>query len=187
MRHYLLLVVLAFSLAGCRSTQSAGSEPDWKVRLDERDRTPRIIVQVCTPVATQGFGVGMISRWSIGGGTETKTGVTTVGQAIYETYADFPEDTVAVTAKPSRTSALAHVFIPPREIVTSNWSNWHPPTIETDDEYFALKLFHGKLSKKLPISRDAPKIRYILMSFNDYLERVKQRRLGQFSEIVPPC
>lgn len=180
-------VVFAIGLTGCTTNQYATSNQDWKARLEERHRTPQIIVQLCTPVATPGFGVGMIRRWSIGGGTEKKTGVTTNDQAIYETYADFPEETVAITTKPSRTSALSQVFFPPKNIVTSNWSDWFPPAFESDDPYMELKLFHGKPFNKLPLSKDSPKIRYILMSFNDYLERVKQRRLGQFSETAPPC
>jgi hypothetical protein len=187
MRSQLLLIAAIGSLSGCSSNRPAAGGSDWKERIEVNNRTPRIIVQVCTPVSAPGLGIGMITRSRVGGGSETKTWTTTDGQAVYETYAEFPGETLAVTTQPSRKSDIRQVFIPPDDISSTGWSSWYPPAFETTEPNFEWKFFYGHPFQKVSPSKDAPRIRYILMSFNDYLERVRQRRLGQFSEGVPPC
>lgn len=161
---------------------------DWSGARSDPAKAPRVIFQVCVPHldSTRFVSVSSIVRGSMGGGAIAKSGTTVRGQPYFESFGDFLAETRAFTILGDHEKAL-HVFVPPRELSTKEWSPWYPATYASHDKNIELTILHsGKANGDAP-SSDAPRMRYILMSFTQFLQRVDDRRQGGSFESVPAC
>ena len=82
---------------------------------------------------------------------------------------------------------LQYVFSTVKIVPREEWSDWLDPLFSTEDSDFIWRALHDKSYTKVPYIKGAPRIRYILMPFNDYLQRVRLRRNGPLPESIPPC
>ncbi|TXT34554.1 MAG: hypothetical protein FD135_5269 [Comamonadaceae bacterium] len=179
--------VIAILLTGCRSAPY--SNPNWREELDAHNKKLRLIVQVCLATNTGIVGFSTLSGGSIKSMDSTgakKSGETSIGQAVFETYSAFPEELIANIVE-IKGEKMQYVFSTATTTATTEWSDWVKPLFTTDDRNFAWQVLHAKSYAKTPSMEIGPKVRYILMSFNDYLHRVTLRRDGKLSESIPPC
>jgi hypothetical protein len=176
-------------LNGCASRIEPSSELDMHDQYRMRDQESTIIVQVCLPAAKLSSAISMttVRKGSFGGGGVVKSGTTSDGQIYYEKFAASPNETKALLIfRPEDGTEFA--FIPPTRISTSEWSQWSMPVFASKEFGLAFKLLNSQPLTTLPTSLlDSPRMRFILMSFADYLERTKQRGFGRLVEAVPGC
>ena len=165
------------------------SASDWRDHQRMRDQEPKIIVQVCVPEPklSSVISIRTVRKGSYGGGGVAKSGTTSGGQTYYEKFAASPTETEALLVhRPG--DGMEFVFIPPTRLSNSEWSQWSIPMFASKDFGLAFKLLNGQHPSTIaePLV-DAPRMRFILMSFAEYLERTKQRGLGRSVEAVPGC
>jgi hypothetical protein len=176
--------------AGCASMRAPPApQEDWRARLERDSVTPRIIVQVCWPTAPDRISFSTLRYRPVVGsesvGVKT-AGRTTAGQPVFEKDSAFPSELLAqvVSRHPDRRQ---FVFKPGGAPLTDGWSAWRSPDFVTDDMSVTWSMLHGRKVEQMPVPDDAPRLRSIMMSFKDYLARVRGRREDTFSEQVAPC
>lgn len=189
MRALLLAIVgLSCVLWGCGGPLHL-SNPNWREELDAQHKKPRLIAQVCLATEAETIGFSTLERGPVRSMDSTivkRTGTTSAGQPVFETYTAFPEE-LLVDIVSLKGEKMQYIFstagIEPRE----EWSDWLDPLFATEDKDFSWRALHDKSYTKMPYTKGALKVRYVLMSFNDYLERVRRRRNGSLPETIPPC
>jgi hypothetical protein len=171
-------------LVGCAAPTSG----KWQQRLYEDNRTPRIILQVCVPDSNSGELVSLttVRRDSLAGGHISKDGTTLGGQPYFEDYSGFVAETKAIVVSYSQ-EGLRYVFLPPKKLSPTEWTQWLPATYASDQRDVAFRILYGQDLNSVPVPVSSPRLRIILMPFVTYLDRVRDRRTGSFSEAVPQC
>jgi hypothetical protein len=183
-----LLSVSSLAVIACTTSHTAPSSADWQKQTYERNRTPRIIVQACLPTAedVELISITTIRTDSFQRSSTSRSGQTAADQPYFEEYSAFPHETKAIVVAKTRPGPL-FVFKPPHALSAAGWSAWVPPLFETNDSRTHFKILNDQQYSGSPASSDAPRLRFILMPFSEYLVRVGERRLGKLSETVPPC
>lgn len=184
----LVLMLSVLGLAACSSQSIRPPSSDWKESQRQDDLVLRVIVQICVPDAARQGNVSFtsINKDRVLGGGLAKIGKTMHGQAVYEHFSDPPGNVKAISVQGS-SSGPAYVFLPLGNISTTDWSDWKPPEFQSEEFGFGLKLLHDQPYKKSEVQANAPRMRYILLSFSEYLARVRQRVAGQSLDAIAPC
>ena len=193
MRIFLLIVAgLSSLLAGCgnlRPYTNPYPNLNWREDLDTRNKKPRLIAQVCLSTEAEAIRFATLERGpirSMDSAGVKRTGTTSVGQSIFETYTAFPEELMVDIVRING-EKMQYVFSTEGIVPRKEWSDWLDPLFATEDRDFFWRALHDKSYTKSPYIKGGPKIRYILMPFNDYLQRVRLRRNGPLPESIPPC
>lgn len=200
MRTFLLIVTgLCCLLVGCGSPlphdlfsisrTSLDPNPNWREELEAHRMKPRLIAQICLSTEAEIIEFTSLARGPIRSMDSTgvkRTGTTSTAQPIFETYTEFPEELMVDIVRISR-GEMQYVFSTKGIVPREEWSGWLAPLFATEDRDFFWRALNDKSYTKIPEIKDAPKIRYVLMSFNDYLQRVRLRRNGPLPESIPPC
>lgn len=186
----LLFVIAGLSsfLLGC-GTPRPHTNPNWREELDARNKKPRLIAQVCLTTEAERIRFVTLERGPIRSMDSTsvkRTGTTSTGQPIFETYTAFPEELMVDIVRINE-EKTQYVFSTEGIVPRHDWSDWLDPLFATEDRYFFWQALHDKSYTKTPYMKVGPRIRYILMPFNDYRERVQLRRNGPLPEFIPPC
>ena len=158
--------------------------------LRKRDQVPRLIIQVCTPkdvslaileTVDRGDGVGSVSA-----SLPREIGRTELNQSVHETYSALPGELVANVIR-LKGNDMQFVFLPTQFSATSSWTTWLNPHHASTDRMVVQRELRGNKYAIVPTPEPAPKVRYRLMPFRDYLTRVQARREGVLKESVDPC
>ncbi len=186
----LIIAALGILLVGCGGIRPhINPNPNWREELDARNKKPRLIAQVCLSAEVATIGFSTLNRGPIRSMDSTsvkRTGTTSAGQHIFETYTAFPEELMVDIVQLS-SEKMQYVFSTEGIVPREEWSNWLAPIFATENRDFFWRALHDKFYTKTPVVNGSPRIRYILMSFNDYIERVRLRRNGPLPESIPPC
>ena len=191
-----IFVSLSLAIAGCSVPPKPSPSAGWAEQLHYRTETPRVIVQVCMPDRSANrrlfFGTVEAPRraelffGSIGGRGLDPIGTTEAGQPYYETYSELPGETAAIVVSQG-IDGEQFVFKPLLRPSEKEWSQWIRPNFSTRDKNIRYEILAGLEFQDAPTVESAPRARYILMKFNDYLGTVRDRRLGIFTSVVPAC
>jgi hypothetical protein len=128
-----------------------------------------------------------VRKGGYGGGGVAKSGTTSGGQTYYEKFAAPPTEIEALLVHLPG-DGMEFVFVPPTHLSNSEWSQWSVPVFASKEFGLAFKLLNGQHPSTITAPLvNAPRMRFILMSFADYLERTKQRGLGSLVEATPGC
>jgi hypothetical protein len=178
------LALLSVALSGCVAPASG----NWQQRLYEDSRALRIVLQVCVPQVGDGKFVSLttVRRDSLASGRMSRDGTTLGGQPYFETYSGFPAETRAIVVSYSQEGPW-YVFSPPKKLSSADWTGWVLATYASEQRDVTFSILNGQEPKKVPVPGSSPRVRFILMPFVTHLDRVRDRRTGQFSESVPEC
>jgi hypothetical protein len=178
------LAFVSVILVGCAAPTSS----NWQQRLYEDSRTPRIILQVCLRDSDGHASVSLttVKKDSLGRGRLSKVGTTLGGQTYFEDYSGFVDETKAIVVSYGQ-EGLRYVFLPPKKLPPTEWTQWLPANYASDQQDVAFRILYGQDQNSVPVPVSSPRMRIILMPFVTYLDRVRDRRTGNFSEAVPQC
>lgn len=186
----LIIAALGVILVGCGGIRPhTNLNQNWREELDARNKKPRLIAQVCLSAEAAIIGFSTLNRGPIRSMDSTsvkQTGTTSAGQPIFETYTAFPEELMVDIVR-LRGEKMQYVFSAEGIVPRAEWSDWLTPLFATENQDFFWHALHDKSYTKMPVVSGTPRIRYILMSFNDFIERVRLRRNGPLPESIPPC
>jgi hypothetical protein len=195
MKSAVVVSLLCGAVAGCsapnpRTAVTTKPMVGWQTDLEVSNKVPRVVVQVCWPSAGAVVSFETLTGPPIVSSNHTpakQTGSTRSGQPVFETYSAFASDLRANVVSARRPATTMFVFDTAQVRLGPDWSAWQVPRFASNDDSLTWKMLHGRPYERLASPDDAPRLRYILMPFNDYLGRVRQRRTGEFAEDVPPC
>lgn len=185
------LCLIGVSLAMVACAGPAGHAPapdDWQARQRTRGAALRVIFQACLPesAGNERVIVTVIKNYGYGGGREERTSKTVTEQSVYESFADLPDETRAITVQRSADSPV-FLFEPPKRIPNGSWTQWHLPNMQSSSFDYVYQYYYRRDAPHSEPESGAPRVRFTLLSFEDYLARVRRRASRDLVETAPEC
>ena len=182
-RAWTAALLLTFIGSGCAGSGTLNNPADrihviTQICLRSAKGTSNDVVWL-DPVTRVGYGVRAVQRM---------TGLTTTHQPVFETYAAPPTDIVGIVIFLSSDRATRLIFVPPRSLPTDSWTGWERARSSTKSDRAQRLLMRGMdLPDKTVPAPEAPRARYRLMRFTEWLSRVREIRENGIETNLPPC
>ena len=161
-------------------------------RSYEREKKPRVIVQICLPHSSENLPRDVVMSSTsafiaVAGGVDI-SGSTVSGQSVYENDADEVSAQRLIVVSPKGQQGDAYVFDMKEfpKATAANWSDWVSPNYVSAADPSVSYLNRMPIAKH-PIDGDAPKLRYRAMLFSEFIKRIGQRRDNGPEINLPPC
>jgi hypothetical protein len=159
---------------------------------DDLGNRIHVITQICVPndkgESKEVVWLDPVTQTGYGGRATRISGVTTGNQPVFELYAGPPREIVGVVVFLASARDTKLIFAPPRSLPTDSWTPWEVARFSSTSDRVQGALLRGVdiPDKSLP-AHDAPRMRYRLMRFNEYLARVGKRRESGIETNLPSC
>ena len=179
----MLIVLLAGIVSACGG--SINHQGDLGART-------HVVTQICLPNdkgrSEDVVWLDPVTRSGYGGRAERITAVTASDQPVFESYAGPPTDIVGIVVFLASARDTRFIFVLPQSLSAASWSQWEGARFSTKNDRVPGFLMRGmEVPDKASPSTSAPRIRYRLMRFNEYLSGVGKRREKGIETDLPPC
>ncbi len=177
------------ALTGC-----AAPLPHGPVAGGAVPETTFVIAQVCLRAEfdRSSIGVQTVKPGSVSGGAQRLTGRTSADQPVFEFSTAHPRElrTVLVALpQPGRYTTEHFVFDPPAHIEFDRWSDWLQASAVAVNGNWGVGtgMVNGVKPAVKPLPPASPMVRYRLMSFQQYLDGIGERKKNGLDANLTPC